>query len=199
MKNWLLFILLSLSIMACQNQSTEQETIVEPSTSTSTNDNEQKVTATTTGVQYLETSIGKIPIYETFGEVAHLFEKQNDTTYVVNFWATWCKPCVKELPFFERMQSERQEDKVQVVLVSLDFKRQLESKLKPFLEEHKLQSEVVAFVDGKYNNWIDKVSQDWSGAIPATVVYNKSKKIFHASSFPTYQELAEKVDAVAGS
>src|SRR5690606_6809447 len=49
------------------------------------------------------------------------FQKKNDSIYVINFWATWCKPCIKELPAFEKIASEYADKKVKVLLVSLDF------------------------------------------------------------------------------
>ncbi|MFK7935776.1 MAG: redoxin domain-containing protein [Saprospiraceae bacterium] len=137
--------------------------------------------------------IGAVPIYDTFEDIADIFNQKSDTTYVVNFWATWCKPCVAELPYFEKIVDEYQDEKVQVILVSLDFKKQLESKLLPFLAERKLQSEVVVLADGKYNNWIDKVDADWGGAIPATVIYNAQKRSFFGEQFANYEELNELV------
>ena len=59
-------------------------------------------------------------------------EAENDTTYVVNFWATWCKPCVAELPYFEELYQNYKDQKVKLILVSLDFEKQLETKLLPF-------------------------------------------------------------------
>ena len=54
-------------------------------------------------------------------------------TLVINFWATWCAPCVKELPYFEAISEAYNEDDVEVILVSLDFPQHYESKLKPFI------------------------------------------------------------------
>ena len=114
----------------------------------------------------------------------------NAPVVVVNFWATWCKPCIKELPYFEKVGQEYQEE-VAVVLVSLDFPDQIE-RLEQFIEKRKLQSEVVLLDDGNANEWIPKVNQDWSGAIPATIIYNSSKRSFFEQSF-TYDELKEEV------
>lgn len=150
-------------------------------------------------LKVLETAIGQIPIYKTFDEVEYVFEQKNDTTYVVNFWATWCKPCVEELPYFEQIQEQYKDEKVQVVLVSLDFKKQLERKLKPFLEERKLQSRVVVLTDGKYNNWIDRVDEEWSGAIPVTVVYNANTREFIGDQFADFEELEELVKRISAS
>lgn len=129
------------------------------------------------------------PVYENFSDFEHLLNNKNDTTYVINFWATWCKPCVAELPYFEALHEAHKDDKIKVVLVSLDFPKQLETKLVPFIEKRNLQPEVVVLLDGKYNDWIDKVSPKWSGSIPATLVYNKSKRVFYEQEFHDLAEL----------
>jgi len=117
-----------------------------------------------------------------------LLNKQNDTTYVINFWATWCMPCVKELPYFQQIHDEFSQEKVKVILVSLDFLKHLDSRLKPFLQKNKLSPEIILLNDPDSNAWIDKVSPDWSGAIPATIIYNKNFRNFYEKSF-TYEEL----------
>jgi thiol-disulfide isomerase/thioredoxin len=117
----------------------------------------------------------------------------NDTTYLVNFWASWCVPCVDELPAFEKISMEYQDRPVKVLLVSLDFPKQIESRLIPFLDKHQITSEVVVLNDPDANRWINKVHPDWSGTIPATVIYNKDKRDFHEGSF-TYEELKSIVE-----
>ena len=124
-----------------------------------------------------------------FEELQTYFEtKDSNKTYVVNFWATWCAPCVKELPYFEELNSNYSNQNVEVILVSLDFPKQIQSKLIPFLEKKGLRSEVVVLDDVDSNSWIPKVNEEWSGAIPATVIYNKNKAKFYERSF-NYQEL----------
>ena len=136
---------------------------------------------------------GLPPIYERFEDLAPIFAQQNDTTYVINFWATWCAPCVKELPYFEALTEKYAAQKVKVILVSLDFSKQLETKLKPFLAENNLQSEVLVLIDPDANTWVDKVNPAWSGAIPATVVYKGDKNKFYEKSFEDLAELEEVV------
>jgi len=140
-----------------------------------------------------DTYVEGIPVYDTFTGIEPMFQFDNDTTYVVNFWATWCKPCIKELPYFEEFNSNRKTEKVKVVLVSLDFPRHLETKLVPFVREQQLKSKVVVLLDGKYNDWIDKVSPEWSGAIPATYIYKGRQNHLVPSPFETMEELIEVV------
>ncbi len=129
------------------------------------------------------------PVYRSFEELAPLFEQQNDTTYVINFWATWCKPCVEELPYFEQLHNRYGGQKVKVVLVSLDFENQIEKKLLPFLAKHQLQSEVRVLVDGDANGWIPKIDESWSGAIPATLFYRNAERQFEERQFDDFDDL----------
>lgn len=128
-----------------------------------------------------------------FNGLKPLLDKRNDTTYVVNFWATWCSPCVKELPAFERVHIEYGNQAVSVKLVSLDFRKQLESRLIPFIQKYNLQPEVILLDDPDSNAWIDKVSPEWSGALPATLIYNRNFRAFYERGF-TYEELAEIIN-----
>ncbi|MFC6096248.1 TlpA disulfide reductase family protein [Flavobacterium qiangtangense] len=138
-------------------------------------------------------SEGKISVNSyTFSALEHFLKKDNDTTYVVNFWATWCVPCVEELPNFEKLNATYKDKKVKVLLVSIDFPKMAESKLLPFIKEKNLKSDVVLLNDPDANSWINKVDSTWSGAIPATVIYKKDKHQFYEKSF-TYEELETEV------
>ncbi len=133
-----------------------------------------------------------VPVYN-FDELEPLLHQQNDTTYVVNFWATWCKPCVKELPAFEQVNTDFNDEKVRVILVSLDFIKNYDSQLIPFVHDREIESQVVLLNDPRSNQWIDKVSPDWSGAIPATLIYKNGMRHFFEQSF-TYHELSNTIN-----
>ena len=138
-------------------------------------------------VAALQTSESGIPVYD-FAGFEPLINKDDGKTYIVNFWATWCKPCIEELPAFEAVNTKYGDKGVEVVLVSLDFSDKLESKVVPFVKKHGLKSDIVLLDDVDSNTWIPKVSEDWSGAIPATLIYNKKGRKFYEGSF-TYEEL----------
>ncbi|KAF2519108.1 TlpA family protein disulfide reductase [Flavobacterium salilacus subsp. salilacus] len=128
-----------------------------------------------------------VKAYEYEG-LQYFLNRDNDTTYVINFWATWCVPCIEELPYFEKLNTKYKEDKVKVLLVSLDMRKMIESKLMPFLKEKQLKSDVIVMTDPDANSWIPKIDSTWSGAIPATIIYNKEKRKFYEQSF-TYDGL----------
>ena len=164
-------------LLACTstpNQPSEKESI-------------DKKTSPAPSRQKLET-VGGIPVYD-FNGLEPFLHLDNDTTYIVNFWATWCKPCVEELPYFEEAHKAYKNEKVKVLLVSMDFRKQLEKKLIPFISKNNLQSEVVVLSDSDANSWIDKVSSEWGGAIPATLIYKRSKRDFYTRSFESFDDL----------
>ena len=136
-----------------------------------------------------------IPVYDFPTLEKELLQLQNDTTYIVNFWATWCKPCIKELPYFEELAHEYSDKKVKVVLVSLDFPEYLHTKVVPFIEKYKLQSEVILLADDDANTWIPKVDPKWQGSIPATIIYNNNARLFYERSF-TYDELENELKSI---
>ena len=119
---------------------------------------------------------------------------KSDTTYVVNFWATWCKPCVAELPEFEKLHREYKSKKIKVLLVSMDFKEEVDRKLKVFLDKTKYTCEIVLLDEVNGNDFIDKISESWSGAIPATLITKKNKSVneFFEKKV-TYDFLVEKI------
>ena len=124
----------------------------------------------------------------SYAELKPLLEQKGNKIYVVNFWATWCAPCIKELPYFEVLN---QREDVQVLLVSLDFPKHKESRLLPFIKKNKLQSKVVLLDDADENYWINDIHPNWSGAIPATLIYTKKQRGFYEQSFT-----ASKLDKI---
>lgn len=135
-----------------------------------------------------------IPVYESFQDYSHLLEKENDTTYVVNYWATYCAPCVKEMPAFRKIENEYADRPVKIILTSLDFSGKVLKRVRSFMERHQVRSQVVVLDDPDANAWIDRVSPQWSGALPATVIYNKHSRKFHEGVI-TYEELKSIIES----
>ncbi len=136
----------------------------------------------------------KFTAFEKFQDLEKALVKENDTLYVINFWATWCGPCVKELPYFEKFTQQVKGQKIKVILASLDFKKQLESHFRPFLAKKKYSAEVVWLEDKDYNTWFPKVSNDWSGSIPATWLIKGKRRAFHEGDFENTQQLEDFVN-----
>ena len=168
-----IFFLLSLSLISCKNEV------------------KTKRTSDTLALEKSNAIQKELEVYDYNGFKPFL-ERQDDKVYVINFWATWCKPCVKELPYFEKLNKDYKSKNVDVVLVSLDFPHLYDKKLKPYIKEHNLQSKVIALDDPDMNSWIPQVSESWSGSIPATIIYKNDVSKFYERSF-TYQELVQEI------
>ena len=118
-----------------------------------------------------------------FNQLEKLFQEKNEPIEIFNFWATWCKPCIKELPLFEHVNQSYEE--VSVTLVSFDFPDQIESRLIPFLKKRNIKSFVKVLNETDFNSFIDKIDPKWSGALPATLIFDNknNKRYFFGEAF----------------
>ena len=128
-----------------------------------------------------------------YEQLKPMLHQDNDTTYVVNFWATWCVPCMEELPYFIALDSLYRNHPMKLVLVSLDFKKDYIRKLQPLVRKKKLEDNVVVLEDNDANFWINDIDPTWGGAIPATLVYKGKERTFYEKSFHELNELKEIV------
>ena len=112
----------------------------------------------------------KIPAYTADKLMARVSNK--DTTYIINFWASWCGPCVAELPQFTTLQTHYAKQKVKVILVSLDFPDSYPEKLVAYVAKKKIRPEVVWFNETNANDFIPKIDNAWSGSLPGTMIVN---------------------------
>jgi thiol-disulfide isomerase/thioredoxin len=105
-------------------------------------------------------------------DLEKLIAEKSGDIHIINFWATWCAPCVKEIPLFEKLTAEGRPN-VKVTLVSLDLDLDPNpEKVYKFVARKKIRSRVVLLDAADPNSWIDKIENTWSGALPATLVIN---------------------------
>ena len=104
-------------------------------------------------------------------ELQKVINDPSDQVKVINFWATWCGPCIKELPLFEKLNKERKDVAVTLVSMDMDLDPNPE-KVNKFVTRKKLASSVLILDEQNPNTYIDKIATEWSGALPATLVVN---------------------------
>lgn len=113
-------------------------------------------------------------------ELEEYVKGSSDETVVVNFWATWCAPCVKELPYFQQLHEKYSSSSVKVMLVSLDGKPALENKVRPFVGRSGMTADFFLLDETNQQEYIDRIDPSWSGALPATLIVNPGteKRVF---------------------
>ena len=129
----------------------------------------------------------------SFEQLESFCRKNNDTLYVVNYWATWCKPCVSGMPYFFAAAKKLKTQKVKVVFVSLNSLKEI-NKVQKFVADKKIEQDVFLLNAGNPNVWIDKVDPSWSGSIPATVMYKQKQKLFFKEGEFTQSELHSTIN-----
>lgn len=124
----------------------------------------------------------------TIDQLDERVSKGLDTIFVINFWATWCSPCKKELPHFIQLENDYKKDKLKVLLISVDFKSVMNSNVIPYLKKIKKRHDLFLLDEKSEQEYIDRIDKDWSGALPATLFIKKGKRKFFEKEF-TYQQL----------
>lgn len=123
---------------------------------------------------------GNVKVIEV-PELLKITSSDNPNPRVINFWATWCKPCVKEMPLF--IEAAKEFPEIDFIFISLDFSEQIE-KTQAFAAKKGMDAHSLYLIDNvDYNAWIDLVSAEWSGAIPATLYIDSNGKVLYEKEF----------------
>lgn len=124
-----------------------------------------------------------------------ILNNKSDSLLVINFWATWCKPCVEEMQDFLRLEQELENEKVKFIYLSHDFKRDFELKLIPFATKRNMKSDVLLLDEPDYDAWINIVDPSWQGSIPATLLLTPmaENRHFHEGQL-SYLELKKIIN-----
>ncbi len=135
-----------------------------------------------------------IETLKQFSDLQSMMDAEKDKVLIVNFWATTCPPCIKEMPHFNKLNEESRNKNLKILLVSLDAVKDLDSRVYPFVDKHKIVPEVAVLEDQNYSAWTDKVDESWYGALPATLIVKGDKRKFRFGLYETYEDLQGDVD-----
>ncbi|MGZ5286183.1 MAG: TlpA disulfide reductase family protein [Flavisolibacter sp.] len=95
---------------------------------------------------------------------------------IFNFWATFCKPCIEEIPWFEQLVKKYENDGVKLVLVSLDFAESYPKKIADFAAKRKFTAPITFLDETNADVFCPAVDESWSGVLPATLFVNNATK-----------------------
>lgn len=127
------------------------------------------------------------------------FSRQSDSVLVINFWATFCGPCIAELPYFHSITNKYKNEKVKLLLVSLDFKEDYPAKIIAFAKKRKYTAEIVWLDEEKPDEFCPKVDSSWTGSMPATLLINSKtgyRKFIEAEMKP--EQLEKEIKLLLG-
>lgn len=138
-----------------------------------------------------ESTLEQLTLITDYTQLFSKFKQQDNRLYVVNYWATWCKPCIEELPEFMSVNEEMKgNDNFEMILVSLDKADEINTEVKPFIENNNITTDVYLLSDNKrMTQWIPLVNEYWSGAIPATALYKNGEQVAFKEGQLTKDEL----------
>ncbi len=126
-----------------------------------------------------------------------LVTQRNGKALFVNLWATWCEPCKEEFPDILKLSNEVPPSEFDFVAISLDYPDEVESKVIPFLRENKITLKVYIADVKDQESFINTVNSVWSGALPATILYDgKGRRRSFLVGQQDYETLKKEVGKV---
>ncbi|HYV94849.1 MAG TPA: TlpA disulfide reductase family protein [Chitinophagales bacterium] len=127
----------------------------------------------------------------SYNDLDKVINNNDGKAKVINFWATWCKPCNDELPAF--VKAAESYPNVEFIFVSVDFQSQTQ-KVKDKIKELSMKG-ILVQMNEQGGEWIGKLDKNWSGAIPFTILILPTvRRVYHYDWFENYDALKTFLD-----
>ena len=120
---------------------------------------------------------------------------RNGKILFVNFWATWCVPCVEEFPALVQLAENYKQTDIEFLSLSVDLVKEINSSVIPFIKKQKVNFPVYVIPEKESEKVINLVQPDWNGAIPATAIFNRQGNLVEfLTGLETYESFKQKID-----
>jgi thiol-disulfide isomerase/thioredoxin len=134
-----------------------------------------------------------VPIDEN--GLTKLIGESKGRVVLVNFWATWCVPCVEEFPDLLKVRERYRHKGLDVLFVSADDPKHADREVIAFLKRLEVDFTTYIKQTKDDDSFINAVSPKWSGALPATFIFDRKGKLVHtridAQTFEVISRLVE--------
>lgn len=139
----------------------------------------------------------KIPKWK-IGELEEYINR-SERPVIVNFWATYCVPCIEEIPYFIELVKKFKKDSIDLVLVSMDFEEMYPDKIRKFADKRKFNASIAWLDETNADYFCPRIDSSWSGVMPATLFVNNKTgfRSFYEEQIPKEKLEAEIKKLVA--
>ena len=137
----------------------------------------------------------KVKIINT-EDLKSIFDEVKGNALFINVWATWCEPCREEFPEIVKL-ANNYKNEIHFIGISVDDSDDLSEKVIPFLESQNASFKNYLLKVKEPENFINMLDKDWSGAVPATFIYDRSGKqrevLIGKQSYDEFETAIKKV------
>jgi len=154
---------------------------------------EKKVPVSVTALE-IEVDTSKLASLSEYKEFEDLMANEKGNVVLVNLWATWCKPCVKEMPMLEKLHQNYKGKGVKVVTLSIDEVSKADSLVVPFWQEMNFSMDNYLIAHQDPGAFINKIDPLWIGLIPTSFIFDgEGKKIETITGTMSYKGFEKKM------
>lgn len=114
------------------------------------------------------------------GDFGKFKDSAKGKVLVLNFWATWCGPCVAEFPELVALDAKYRDKGVKFVGITADDPEDVQPKVIPFIKKHQVKFDIVQQNIEDSEQLMNQITKDWNGVIPVTVVYDKQGNLAYS-------------------
>jgi thiol-disulfide isomerase/thioredoxin len=140
--------------------------------------------------------VSKIEFIDQAG-LKNLITNRNGKILLLNVWATWCPPCIEEFPDLVRIYNTYNDDKFEILGISVDEPDEINSKVIPFLNKNKVPFKVYLAKLDNEEKFINALNSSWNGAIPATFIYDSAgRQKYFSIGMKTYEQFEKEIKKV---
>ncbi len=110
-------------------------------------------------------------------ELRAALDEQQNRVVLLNFWATWCGPCLKEIPVLMELENELAAQGFRLVAVSLDEAAAAETQVRPFIEKWFPEFTTYLSLEADMDDMVSVVDRGWNEVLPTSYLIRRDGSV----------------------